>query len=120
MIGLYLMGASIHLDDDYDYNNNHYLVAVESGNYIAGGFKNSYDNLSIIGGRKFEFESNYINYGAIVGAVSGYDDWQTSINYGGISPIIAPYIEFKTTSINPVVMVFGNAITLTFKIDLYI
>lgn len=115
MTNLHLGAMSLHLDNDYDYNQSNKLIMVEHESYVAGGFVNSFNDFSFIAGKAFEWESQYIDYGVIVGGVTGYE---YDFTYKGITPMIAPYVTLKGLPVEPVVSLFGNAITFSVRVEL--
>jgi hypothetical protein len=107
-----LLGAKSRHIVSKDANEDHNLIAFKYGDFIAGRFDNSYENDSLIAGRSFSNINSNVEYGAIIGLVTGY-----SKNKGEPLPVIVPYIT-STYSYTPIVLLLGDAVVLSFKMDL--
>lgn len=122
--GVYLGGWSNHLTGStdktgYEYNEKHDLIAVEYKNIFVGTMINSYDTRSYVAGYSFDlYESKYIDFRMLAGAVHGYTEAQNNIlRAGSLNGFVAPVVEFNTPYIEPTLMLFGEALTLTFKYE---
>lgn len=122
--GLYVGGWSNHLSGStdksgYEYNEKHDLIAVEYNQIFAGTMLNSYSGRSYVAGYSFEpLSTKYVDFKLLVGAVHGYTVDQNKIaRVGSLNGFIAPVMEINTPYIQPSVMLFGEALTLTFKYE---
>lgn len=122
--GVYLGGWSTHLTGStdktgYEYNEKHDLLAVEYKNIFVGTMVHSYDARSYVAGYSFDlYESQYIDFKLLAGAVHGYTEAQNDIaRLGNVNGFIAPVLEINTPYVQPTVMLFGEALTLTFKYE---
>lgn len=122
--GLYLGGWSSHLDGSkdktgYEYNEKHDLIAVEYNQIFVGTMLNSYSDRSFVAGYSFEpLSTEYVDFKLLVGAVHGYQEKHNKIlRVGSLNGFVAPVMEINTPYIKPTVMLFGKAVTLTFKVE---
>lgn len=122
--GLYVGGWSNHLSGStdksgYEYNEKHDLIAVEYNQIFVGTMLNSYSSRSFVAGYSFDlYETKYIDFKLLAGAVHGYTEAQNDIaRLGSVNGFVAPVVELNTPHIKPTVMLFGEALTLTFKYE---
>ncbi|UYE90967.1 hypothetical protein [Vibrio phage vB_VaS_L1] len=115
MIDVFLIMGSIHLDSHHEYNQINPGIAIRHEHVVAGIYENSFNDTSIfVGGDKHWSHGNF-EYGAMAGLVSGYEE---SWTVGDMTAFVAPYVTYRTETISPTVLLFGNAITLSFKVEL--
>lgn len=121
---IYFGGWSNHLSGStdksgYEYNEKHDLIALEYKQIFVGTMINSYDTRSYVLGYSFEpLSTKYVDFKILAGAVHGYEEHQNDIlRVGSLNGFIAPVVELNTPYIKPVVMLFGEALTLTFKYE---
>jgi hypothetical protein len=110
-IELILGAKSVHVFTN-DVNEDHKLIGVKYGNYVAGRFINSVNKKSFIAGASFSKVRGKIEYGGIVCLVTGY-----STNPLAPLPMIIPYVT-TTYDHGPIVLMLGDAVVLSFKMDL--
>lgn len=116
MAGAAYLGAwSEHFaGDGYDYNDNHELVAVESGGWIVGTYKNSYyDRGHLVGygwdlGRVDDWRLRLYT-----GATHGYRGYRFCINE--ICPALVPELSYTRYRIQPTVMLVSDAVAVAVK-----
>ncbi|AZF88613.1 hypothetical protein [Vibrio phage P23] len=115
MIDVFLIMGSIHVGGDDNLNEVNPGVAIRHEHVAVGIYKNSFNDTSIfVGGDKHWNYGNF-EYGAMVGLVSGYYETWT---VGDMTAFVAPYVTYRTEIISPTVLLLGNAITLSFKVEL--
>ncbi|AUR90873.1 TMhelix containing protein [Vibrio phage 1.151.O._10N.222.46.B1] len=122
--GVYFGGWSNHLTGStdktgYEYNEKHDLIALEYKKVFVGTMLNSYDTRSYVLGYCFApLSTKYVDFKILAGAVHGYEKHQNDIlRMGSLNGFIAPAVEINTPYIQPTVMLFGEALTLTFKYE---
>lgn len=115
---VFLGGWSHHLSTP-DLNETHNLVAIEHNGWIGGYFKNSYNDDSGFAGKMLTVsESKNYEVGVALGVVYGYDKEDLDfMNVNGFMPMFIPYASWTTYTVQPTVMLLGEAVTLTFRID---
>lgn len=115
---LLLGGWSVHLASDYDYNEEHNLVAYERNKWIGGYFKNSFNRDTYFVGRVFNMRTPVGEIGVIAGAMRGY-----TVCYGNddtnadVCPMIVPYWEPIDTAVAPRFSLVGNAVAASFTVN---
>lgn len=80
VIGLHLGSAHVPAGDYNDFNPGAYVANAEG--YVAGGYYNSQQRLSLYAGRTLPI---YGPVSVTLGAVTGYD-------YGPVAPLVAPSV----------------------------
>ncbi|WRQ13070.1 hypothetical protein [Vibrio phage vB_VpM-pA2SJ1] len=113
---LHLIALSHHISTN-GLNEVNPGFMIEHNTYIAGMFENSYEDLTLIAGKKFEHETEWVNIGFMAGAVVGYEEHQVPIYIAGVTPYVAPYVQVNTPYVKPTVALFGEALTLSFEIE---
>jgi len=114
---LYLGGFSKHLFTK-GLNENNPLLAVEINDYVIGGFKNSYNDFTILTARDFKIKTNgNLSAGVILGATYGYYCDYVPLCKDKFMPVLSPYISFTKYNIQPTVLLFGEAVYFTVKIN---
>ena len=109
---------SKHLISD-GLNKEHNLRAIRYNGYIAGRFTNSYNLETWFSGKSFSDNYGQIEYGVIVGAMKGYTSCiGNEGSHGVVCPMIVPYVTSREYIVSPVVMLMGEAVILSFKIEL--
>jgi len=99
-------------------NEEHGLIGIEHNKWMAARFTNSYNRESYAVARKFDWSAHGIHTGVYVGAVRGYttcfgdDDSNTNT-----CPMAVPYITYDAV-VAPQVMLFGEAVAISFRIRL--
>ena len=63
---------SYHYNRNYDFNETHNLVGIDTGNWVVARFKNSYDRTSYTALRSFD--TGWMGTRIAVGASTGYKD----------------------------------------------
>ena len=103
-----------------DYNERHDLVAVEHNNVVAGYFRNSYNEDSFALAYDIDYSYGPLRAGVMAGAVYGYrhclKGWADSDRK--TCPMIAPYASFDMGPVSPTVLLLGNALAVTFRVEL--
>lgn len=112
-----LLGAwSTHFNSDYEYNEQHNLVAVEMNSYVAGYFKNSYNRDTVFIAKEFSKRSIAGTFGLMAGVMRGY-----TVCYGedysntDVCPMLAPYYKPPGT-VTPRFLLFGNAAAVAINV----
>lgn len=113
-----LIGAwSTHFDSDYEYNEQHNLIAVEVNSYMAGYFKNSYGRDTVFLAKEFSKQTSVGEFGVMAGVMRGYtvcygdDDTNTDV-----CPMLAPYWE-PDGDVMPRFLIFGNAAAVAINVE---
>ena len=116
---MYVGGWSSHLTSG-DYNERHHFHAYQKDNWLIGGFVNSFDNYTLIAGKSFSWtnEDESIEAGFFAGLSYGYKHQHVKISIGGLMPVLVPYITYTAHKIQPSLLLLGNAVALTFRIEL--
>lgn len=115
MIDVFLIMTSIHLDNHEDYNEFNPGIAIRHEQVVTGVYHNSFYDTSAFVAWDMNWKDDEIEYGFLSGGVTGYEyDWTV----GGVTGFVAPYVAYRTESISPTVLLLGNAITLSFKVEL--
>lgn len=124
---IYLGGWSTHIGGDSDYNENHRLIAYERGKYLYGYARNSFNRDVYYASRKFLVPQSLvpININIHTGAIYGYLECvrptKTAVQKGKHSKLcLMLAAEFTPTTgyfIKPSVLIVGNSIIGSFKID---
>ena len=115
---VYLGAWSNHLVSG-DFNETHNLIAYENNGYIAGGFKNSFNDNVYFAAKNFTLEAGYFELGLMAGAMYGYDEQDAPLmNHNKFQPMLVPHATINTDFfIKPTVLISGEAIALTIKVD---
>lgn len=115
MIDVFLIMGSIHLDNSQDYNEINPGIAIRHEHVVTGIYENSFNDTSIFVGGDKNWSYGNLEYGAMAGLVSGYEvNWTV----GDMTAFVAPYVTYRTEIISPTVLLFGNTITFSFKVEL--
>jgi len=115
--GVYVGGVSKHLFQK-GMNENNPLLAVEVNNYIVGGFKNSYSDFTVFAAKNFNLKTfDNFSLGVMLGVTYGYDCQYESICLNNFIPVSSPYVSFTKYNIKPTVLLFGEALYFTVKIN---
>lgn len=116
---LYAGAWSKHFGNE-EYNEQHDLIAIEHKNVIAGYFRNSYDEDALTAGYKFKRDYGPLEAGVMAGAVYGYrhcfKGWAEQDRR--VCPMLAPYVSWDAGPVNPTVLVLGNAVAISIRIEL--
>lgn len=119
--GTYLhAGAwSQHMDGD-ELNESHSLVAVEVDSYMAGYFRNSYDEDSVFAAKRWAWNHGNWQASISVGAVYGYRSCLKGIDDNGrkLCPLVSPSLTYTKYAVQPSLLVLGNAVALSIRTDL--
>ena len=115
---VYLGGWSKHLVSG-DFNETHNLLAYERNSYVAGGFKNSFNDNVYFAGKNFTYDLSVFEFGVIAGAMYGYDEQDAPLlNHNKFQPMLVPHVTIKTDYfIKPTVLMLGEAVAITFRIE---
>lgn len=111
----YLGAVSDHPFSDEEYNENHKLAAIEYDSYMAGYFRNSYDEDALLLGyhKKFDLSEN-IEAGIILGGMYGYRDcfggWSDSDRK--LCPAVAATLAYTKYDIQPIAYILGQALAV--------
>lgn len=116
---LHLGGWSSHLTGG-DYNEAHYFHAYEKGNFLVGGFVNSFNDYTLLAGKKIKWknDSESIEWGFLAGMTYGYSNDDVPISAGGFMPVLVPYLSYTEYKVQPTLLLLGNAVALTFRVEL--
>ena len=118
---LYMGAWSKHFSNNEETNETHNLLGYEKNNYFALYFKNSFKVDSGFVGKRFNKQiTENINVYAMTGLVYGYSDCLRGGDEGSkkVCPFIAPGIKYTKYKIEPNLILFGNAVALSFSIDI--
>lgn len=115
MIEIFLIMTSIHLDNQEDYNASNYGIAIRHEQVVTGVYHNSFYDTSAFVAWDMNWKHDEIEYGFLSGGVTGYG---YDFTVGGVTAFVAPYVTYRTELISPTVLLLGNAITLSFKVEL--
>lgn len=125
---LYVGAWSKHINPQNVTNESHDLIAYEHNGYIAGRMINSYGDETYLAGKEFvsektnEFLGKYdLSAGLYLGATYGYlscTPGQENATGKDVCPAAIPYISYTKYRIQPTVLIMGNAIAFSFKINL--
>jgi hypothetical protein len=123
---LYTGAWSYHINPAESVNNEtHNLLAYETHGYIVGAFKNSFSDPTVVVGKRFElFEAGNFKSGIYVGATYGY--YSCTPERGQVEGsrdrkvcfAAVPEISYTKYSVQPTVMLLGNAVAFSIKWDL--
>ena len=105
---------------DRTYNESHNLLAVDYKSYVVGYFENSYGEDSFIAAKRWSWQYGNWEAGVSAGAVYGYrhclKGW-TDRNRR-TCPLIAPSITYTKYTVQPSLLVMGNAVAVSIRTDL--
>jgi len=113
---------SHHVGSDYDYNETHNLAALEHNNVMAGYFKNSIGDDSAMAAYRFESQwADHVEASVLVGASYGYRDCFRIVLEGSkqVCPLVVPAVTYTAHRVQPSVMVMGNAVAFSVRVELY-
>lgn len=113
MLDLFLITTSLHIEGG-DFNEINQGIVVRDERFVAGVYRNSFDETSVLVGGHKTWVRGDLEYGLVFGGVTGYEtDW----TIGGVTGFVAPFVTYRTEYISPTVLVLGSAITLSFKVE---
>jgi hypothetical protein len=115
---IYLMGVTHHFQED-GLNAQNYGAIFESSGYVAGVYKNSYDDLSVIAASKYGLKTGWgFSTGVIVGAATNYSKDEVKYSYKGVSPMVAGYLQLDYFDhVQPVVIANNYLVSLALRIS---
>jgi hypothetical protein len=119
MLELYFTALSYHIDGrgywedgkHHHYNERNPGIILAYDDYLAGGYKNSFGDLSVLVAKKCDWQKDNLHYGFIAGGVIGYDEYFPAA--AGVTPFAAPYVSYDFNGIKPTVLLLGSAVTLS-------
>ena len=116
---IYMGGWSHHLTSG-NYNEEHHFHAYQKDNWLVGGFVNSFDDYTLIAGKSFGWtnEAESIEVGFVAGLSCGYKHEHVKLSASGFMPVLVPYIAYTEYKVQPSLLLLGNAVALTFRIEL--
>ena len=116
---IYVGGWSHHLTNG-DYNEEHYFHAYQKDGWLVGGFVNSFDDYTLIAGKSFIWtnEAESIEAGFVTGLSYGYKHEHVNLSVSGFIPVLVPYITYTEYKVQPSLLLLGNAVALTFRVEL--
>lgn len=116
---LYLGGWSSHLTDG-EYNETHHFHAYEKDSWLIGDFVNSFNDYTLLAGKKYSWknDSESIEWGFLVGMTYGYSNDDVAISIDGFMPALVPYVSYTEYKVQPALLLLGNAVALTFRVEL--
>lgn len=78
-------GWSYHYDRSRDYNEDHRMIGIQCQGVSVMRFKNSGGNTSVgVGYEHMPYTLGNAEFGAYVGAWTGYDDWPVAMPVAGV------------------------------------
>lgn len=114
---------SHHIGSDYDYNEQHDLLAVEHENVMAGYFRNLFGDDSALAGYRFTDQwTEHVEASVLVGASYGYRGDCLMPQYAGqrkACPLVVPTVTYTEYRVQPSVFVMGNAVAVSVRWELY-
>ena len=111
MLEAFLIMGSIHLNEsEYDRNEVNQGLIVSYDSVVAGGYYNSFRDMSYLVAARKNWSVGNLSYGVIGGGVTGYD---VKTTVGGVTAFVAPYINYNIGGIEPTILVMGNAVTFS-------
>jgi hypothetical protein len=116
---IYMGGWSHHLTSG-EYNEEHHFHAYQKYNWLIGGFVNSFDDYTLMAGKSFNWtnESKSLEAGFVAGLSYGYKHEDVKLSINGFLPVLVPYVTYTQYKVQPSLLLLGNAIALTFRIEL--
>lgn len=104
-----------------DFNESNKLLAIEYKSVFAGYFKNSFNDDSFALGYRFshQFSKNWEG-SVLVGATYGYRDCSSSwdqFESKKICAAVSPMLTYTKYSIKPTLLIVGEAVSLTGRVD---
>lgn len=115
-------GHSYHLATGHkvDYTSSHDLIGVEAGPYLAATFRNSYGRRSYLAGYGFSKDWGHWRGPVYVGAVRGYRScYGDEGDKARVCPMAFPSLHYTKYRFQPGVLLFGEALALTVRVELY-
>lgn len=116
---IYMGGWSHHLTSG-EYNEEHHFHAYQKDDWLIGGFVNSFDDYTLIAGKSFSWqnEPKSLEVGFVAALSYGYKHEYVKLSINGFLPVLVPYITYTEYKIQPSLLLLGNAVALTFRIEL--
>lgn len=108
------IAASMHFaQGDYNQFNPGALVKFDN-QLVVGGYKNSFNDVSLIVAKDYRWESQDWEYGFIVGGVTAYDlPW----TIGGVTAMVMPYVAYDFDGVKPTLSLVGHAIGFNLEVE---
>lgn len=110
MIDVFLIMGSMHVGGPDNLNERNPGVAIRHEHVVAGIYENSFNDTSIFVGGDKHWSYGDLEYGAMAGLVSGYEE---SWTVGDMTAFVAPYVSYDFNGVKPTVLVMGNALTFS-------
>ncbi|WP_372966682.1 hypothetical protein [Marinobacter sp.] len=105
-----------------EYNETNRMLAVAVDGYMAGYFRNSYDEDAFMLARQFTANHGDIQFGVSLGAVYGYrhclKGWSDSSRR--VCPLAVPSVTYTGYPVQPSLMLVGEALAISIRTDLSI
>lgn len=98
---------------DYNQFNPGALVRFDN-QLVAGGYKNSFSDLSLIVAKDYRWKSNKWEYGFIAGGVTAYDlPWTIR----GVTAMVIPYVSYDFNGVKPTLSLVGHAVGFNLEVE---
>ena len=82
-------GAYVTTGEYVEFNEtNPGLMYTADSNWVVGGYKNSFDKVTMLAGHSFETAESLVNAGIVVGLATGYEQ----VTGRAITPMAMPYV----------------------------
>lgn len=102
-----------------DLNEQHDLIAIEHNDWFAGRFINSYERETFAVAHKWAWRHGKLEAGVYGGAMRGYEKcYGDGDGTKNICPVAAPYLTWHTGPVNPQIMLFGEALAVSIRIEI--
>ena len=115
---VYTGAWSEHIGSEHDYNETHSLAAVESHGVIGGYFRNSFSEDVLFAVATLSRDMGHFEASVWVGAMYGYRDCKGAKAYDKsrrACPVAAPTVSYTANTIQPTVIVLGNAVAFSVR-----
>lgn len=117
---VYTGAWSHHVGSDYDYNQDHDLIAVEYKNVFVGFFKNSFAEDAFAAGYKIKRTWGDFEGSVLFGGTYGYRDCFSGYADAArrVCPVVVPSLAYTAYKVQPTVMILGNALAISVRFEL--
>ena len=110
---------SKHLITNDDYTSSHDLVAAEHKSVLAARYRNSYGRESYAIGYGANTSYGDLRLSGYIGATTGYTKcWGNDDSSGNVCPMFVGAAHYTRYSVQPGLLLFGEALALTVRFEL--
>ena len=111
---------SSHPLSDEEYTSSHDLVAVEHENWMAARFRNSHGRESYDVGYGRSWQHGDVRLAGYIGVVRGYTVcWNDDDSNTNVCPMAVGAAHYTKYRVQPGVLLMGQAVALSFRVELY-